>query len=139
MLVRDWVTLPPPPPLLPQQGKSRCSFCNHRKPPIPAHTLYPVFLSAAPDWEEATRGVGARGGESHSSPGHIRGGGKHPWDTDSQSHSLEMLQWRHRRRRRRGVGKEVPGPRSHSQLCTREGPEGIQSWAVLGSSLGCSM
>lgn len=57
------------------QGKSRCSFCNHRKPTIPAHTLYPVFLPA--DWEGAVSG-GERGGwgegsvGSHSSPGTMR-------------------------------------------------------------------
>lgn len=35
--------------------------------------------------------------------------------------------------------KEVPCPRSHSQLFTRVGPECIQNWVVLGSSPGCSM
>lgn len=37
-----------------------------------------------------------------------------------------------------GAGKEVPCPRSHSQLFTRVGPECIQSRAALGSSPGCS-
>lgn len=54
------MALLPPPPLLPQLtlwGKSRGYFCNHRKPTIPAHTLYPVF-SAVPDREGAMRGGG---------------------------------------------------------------------------------
>lgn len=40
------------------QGKSQCSFCNHRKPTIPAYTLYSVFFSAAPDWDGAMSGGG---------------------------------------------------------------------------------
>lgn len=133
--------------LLPQpwhRTESPCPFGSYRKLPIPAHTLYPEFLSQlqtgvgeSSSSSEGGERVGLGGGgqlvcersggvDCHHSPGDLRGGGKHPSDRDSLSQLVRAA---------REVTEEVPYPRSHSQLFLGW-DRATQNWAVLGT-LGC--